>query len=99
MFISVGMCTEAVTAYLKCNDIKSAVDSCVYLNQWDQAVELAKTHNIREIDSLLAKYATHLLEKNKRLQAIELYKKANHFLDAAKLMFQVITLCHTRPTL
>ncbi|XP_071854382.1 WD repeat-containing protein 35-like isoform X2 [Apostichopus japonicus] len=89
MFISVGMCTEAVTAYLKCNDIKSAVDSCVYLNQWDQAVELAKTHNIREIDSLLAKYATHLLEKNKRLQAIELYKKANHFLDAAKLMFQI----------
>lgn len=94
MFITVGMCSEAVGAYLKCNDVKNAVDCCVYLNQWDQAVDLAKTHNIREIDSLLAKYASHLLEKNKRLQAIELYKKANHFLDAAKLMFEV---CYLKP--
>nr|XP_054760120.1 WD repeat-containing protein 35-like [Lytechinus pictus] len=88
MFLTVGMCAEAVSAFLKCNEIKKAVDCCVHLNQWDQAVELAKTHHIREIDSLLAKYAAHLLEKEKTLQAIELYRKANHYLDAAKLMFQ-----------
>ena len=83
------MCEEAVQAYLKCNQVKKAVDCCVELNQWDQAVELAKTHNIKEIDSLLARYAAHLLDKDKKLQAIELYRKANHFVDAAKLMFQV----------
>lgn len=44
-----------------------------WLMQWDLAVELAKTHHIKEIDSLLAKYAAHLLEKEKVLDAIELY--------------------------
>jgi len=59
------------------------------LNQWDQAIQLAKAHNVKEIDKLLAKYASHLLEKDKILNAIELYRKANHFIDAAKLLFKV----------
>ena len=41
--------------------------------QWDQAIELAKQHKSRDIDSLLAKYATHLLDKGKILSAVELY--------------------------
>ena len=36
-------------------------------------MELAKKHHIKETDSLLAKYAAHLLEKEKILDAIELY--------------------------
>ena len=55
------------------------------------AIELAKTHNVREIDSLLAKYAQHLLEKNKIVNAIELYRKAGHYIEAAKLVFKVCT--------
>jgi WD repeat-containing protein 35 len=50
---------------------------------------LAKQHNVKEIDILLAKYASHLLGKDKVLEAIELYRKANHFLDAAKLLFKL----------
>uniref|UniRef100_A0A8C9FCA5 WD repeat domain 35 n=1 Tax=Pavo cristatus TaxID=9049 RepID=A0A8C9FCA5_PAVCR len=56
---------------------------------WNKAVELAKNHNMKEIGSLLARYATHLLEKNKILDAIELYRKANYFFEAAKLMFKI----------
>ncbi|KAF4016576.1 hypothetical protein G4228_007779, partial [Cervus hanglu yarkandensis] len=89
MFVRVGMCEQAVTAFLKCNQPKAAVDTCVHLNQWNKAVELAKSHNMKEIGSLLAKYASHLLEKNKILDAIELYRKANYFYDAAKLMFKI----------
>lgn len=44
---------------------------------------------MKEIGPLLSKYASHLLEKNKTLEAVELYRKAHHFLDAAKLMFKV----------
>lgn len=44
---------------------------------------------MKEIKSLLSKYASHLLEKNKTLEVVELYRKAHHFLDAAKLMFKV----------
>ena len=48
-------------------------DESLPLTQWDLAVDLAKKHHIKEIDSLLAKYAAHLLEKEKVLDAIELY--------------------------
>ncbi|KAL4693904.1 hypothetical protein H8959_013169 [Pygathrix nigripes] len=89
MFVRVGMCEQAVTAFLKCSQPKAAVDTCVHLNQWNKAVELAQNHNMKEIGSLLARYASHLLEKNKTLDAIALYRKANYFLDAAKLMFKV----------
>uniref|UniRef100_A0A8C9R5G6 WD repeat-containing protein 35 n=1 Tax=Scleropages formosus TaxID=113540 RepID=A0A8C9R5G6_SCLFO len=89
MFVTVGMCDQAVNAYLKCNQPKAAVDACVHLNQWNKAVELAKNHNMKEIGPLLAKYASHLLEKNKILETVELYRKAHHFLDAAKLMFKI----------
>ncbi|XP_067559737.1 WD repeat-containing protein 35 isoform X5 [Pseudorca crassidens] len=88
MFVRAGMCEQAVTAFLKCNQPKAAVDTCVHLNRWNKAVELAKSHNMKEIGSLLARYASHLLEKNKILDAIELYRKASYFYDAAKLMFK-----------
>ncbi|XP_027311077.3 WD repeat-containing protein 35 isoform X1 [Anas platyrhynchos] len=89
MFVRVGMCEQAVSAFLKCNRPKDAVDTCVHLNQWNKAVELAKNHNMKEIGSLLARYASHLLEKNKILDAIELYRKANYFFEAANLMFKI----------
>ncbi|XP_048354934.1 WD repeat-containing protein 35 isoform X1 [Sphaerodactylus townsendi] len=88
-FVTVGMCEQAVMAFLKCNRPKDAVDCCVHLNQWRKAVELAKQHNMKEIGSLLARYASHLLEKNKPLDAVKLYYKANYFFDAAKLMFKI----------
>ncbi|XP_064652091.1 WD repeat-containing protein 35-like [Lineus longissimus] len=89
MFVTVGMCEQSVEAYTKSSQIKMAIDCCVQLNQWNTAIDLAKTHNVKEIDVLLAKYAQHLLEKNKTLNAIELYRKASHFLDAAKLLFKI----------
>lgn len=53
------------------------------------AIDLARNHNVRDTEHLLVKYANTLLEKNKTFSAIELYRKANHQVDAAKLLFQV----------
>ncbi|KAG7199655.1 hypothetical protein KM043_014248 [Ampulex compressa] len=89
MLASVGMCSQAVAAYIKYGDVKLAVDTCVRLNHWDQAVELAKTYKMAQIGELLSKYANHLLSNGKRLQAIELYKKANYNLEAAKLLLKL----------
>ncbi|XP_066601241.1 WD repeat-containing protein 35 [Prorops nasuta] len=89
MLASVGMCSQSVSAYIKYGDIKQAVDTCVRLNYWDQAVDLAKTYKMAQIGELLNKYANHLLSNGKRLQAIELYKKANYNLQAAKLLLQL----------
>lgn len=57
--------------------------------QWHKALELTQAHNMKEIRPLLSKYASHLLEKSKILEVVELYRRANHFLDAAKLLFKV----------
>lgn len=64
-------------AFIKFGNIKKAIDSCVILNQWNMAVELAEQHNFLQIEGLLQKYASHLIEKNKKMEAVELYRKAN----------------------
>jgi len=65
------------------------VDTCVLLNQWDLAVNLAQQQNFQQIEGLLAKYAQHLLDKNKKIEAVKLYKKANRHTEAAKLLSQM----------
>ena len=101
MFASVGMGKQSVEAYIKSNQIPAAIETCVTLNHWHDAVELAKKYNQpTHISSLLAKYAQHLLDEQKTFQAIELYRKANHFLEAAKLLFDVArgeTAKHSSP--
>eukprot|EP00238_Polyblepharides_amylifera_P008608 CAMPEP_0196598138 /NCGR_PEP_ID=MMETSP1081-20130531/94147_1 /TAXON_ID=36882 /ORGANISM="Pyramimonas amylifera, Strain CCMP720" /LENGTH=1154 /DNA_ID=CAMNT_0041923789 /DNA_START=199 /DNA_END=3663 /DNA_ORIENTATION=- len=85
-FMSVGLCEQAVAGFLKGADIKAAIDCCVLLNQWDQAVELAERNDFQQIEGVLGKYASYLLEKQKPLQAIELYRKANYHNEASKLL-------------
>jgi WD repeat-containing protein 35 len=83
---SVGLNDAAVAALLRAGDVKGAVDSCVLLNQWDKAVELAQAHDLPQIETLLSKYASHLLESDSTFQAIELYRKANRSTESAKLL-------------
>ncbi|KAJ3110872.1 WD repeat-containing protein 35 [Phlyctochytrium bullatum] len=86
-FVSVGLCDQAVTAYLKVGDVKAAIDTCVYLNKWNTAVELAEANKYQGIDNLLATYAAHLLEKKKLMSAVELYRKANYCQKSSKILF------------
>eukprot|EP00472_Partenskyella_glossopodia_P003555 CAMPEP_0197515860 /NCGR_PEP_ID=MMETSP1318-20131121/846_1 /TAXON_ID=552666 /ORGANISM="Partenskyella glossopodia, Strain RCC365" /LENGTH=784 /DNA_ID=CAMNT_0043064331 /DNA_START=21 /DNA_END=2375 /DNA_ORIENTATION=- len=85
-FQSVGLCEEAVECYTKLGDPKSAIDCCVLLNQWNLAVKLAEKHKFDQIEGLLTKYATHLLQKKKHFEAIELYQKAGRFTESARLL-------------
>jgi len=88
-FSTVGLCENAVDAYVKAGDVKAAVDCCVLLNFWSLAVDLATQHNFQQIEGLLAKYASHLLEKDKKIEAVQLYRKANRHTEAAKLLSQI----------
>jgi WD repeat-containing protein 35 len=83
------MCKQAVAAFGKAGQVKHAVDICVYLNQWDMAVELAEINKFPEIESLLAQYASYLLEQKRLTNAVELYRKANLCQKAAKILFEV----------
>merc|ERR1711862_325980 len=53
---------------------------------WDLAVSLAQQQNFQQIEGLLAKYAQHLLDKNKKIEAVQLYRKASRHTEAAKLL-------------
>jgi WD repeat-containing protein 35 len=86
---SIGLCESAVKAYIKSGDVKKAVDCCVLLNQWNQAVELAEQHNFLAIEQLLARYATHLIQKDKKMEAVELYRKANKNTESARLLADI----------
>lgn len=88
MFVTVGMCDEAVKAFVKCNRIRDAIDSCIHLNQWNLAIDLARQHKVKDIDARLTKYVGQLLEKGRNMNAIELYRKAGHYLEAAKLLLK-----------
>jgi WD repeat-containing protein 35 len=85
-FRLVGLCEEAVEALVRAGEPQLAIDACVELNQWDTAVRLAERHGVPRIDGLLSKYATHLLDKSRVLEAVELYRKAGHHSDAAHLL-------------
>lgn len=76
MLASVGMCDQAVTAFLKQGDVKSAVNTCVNLKQWGQAVELAQKYKMPQINALLGKHAAQLLQEGRLFDAIELKRKA-----------------------
>ncbi|XP_011196664.1 WD repeat-containing protein 35 [Zeugodacus cucurbitae] len=86
MLASVGMCTEAVKAYLKMGDPKSAVNACVNLRQWGEAVQLARKFDMPQIGELLCKHATQLIKEDRLPEAIELQKKAGFYLEAARLL-------------
>jgi len=85
-FASVGMATEAVAAFVKSGDVKSAIDSCVQQHHWEGAVALAEQHAYPDIQRVLSQYAQHLLDSGQQLHAVALYRKANQFTDAARLL-------------
>ena len=88
-FQNVGLCEQAVSCYKRAGDVKKAIDCCVLLNQWNLAVELAEENKFMQIEGLLSMYANHLLEKKKKLEAAELYRKANRNTEAAKILSQI----------
>jgi WD repeat-containing protein 35 len=41
------------------------------------------------VEGFFTKYALHLREKGNVMEAVELYAKARHYLDAAKLLYDL----------
>ncbi|XP_058792392.1 WD repeat-containing protein 35 [Phymastichus coffea] len=89
MLASVGMCQPAVQCLVRCSEVRQAVEVCVRSNRWDQALELARNWRLPGIAELLGKYARHLLASGRRLQAVELYRKAERPLEAAELLLEL----------
>lgn len=88
-FITVGMCNEGTSAFVRGSDIKSAIDSCVYLNEWESAMALSQEFSVPNIDDFFEKYAKHLADEGKVWQSVHLYMRANMCDKSAKILFDL----------
>lgn len=88
-FLAAGFCQPACNAYFKLGNISGAIQACVTLNQWDMAISLAEKHQFLEIEGYLLSYAKHILGKNRKKEAVELFRRANYCLHSAKLIFEM----------
>lgn len=71
--------------------MKAALDACMTLHQWNMAVELSQQIQVPDIATKLVSHAERLLSQSKISDAVELFRKANCFQQAANLLFQVIS--------
>jgi WD repeat-containing protein 35 len=85
----VGITEGASKAYLRAGDVKAAVDCCVNAHSWDLAIDLAKEHELPQVEGLLSRYALYLIENNKVLAAVELFHKAHRDNESARLLAQL----------
>ena len=85
-FQRVGLAEFSADIHLRNGNAKAAIDVCVLLNSWEKAVQLAEEHKFPQIDGVLTKYATQLMESGNIVQAIELYRSANKSTLAAGLL-------------
>ena len=65
-----GLCDEVVNCYLRYEDIKKAIDTCVLMNKWNLALELEEKNNVFQIEGF--KFGTILMEKGKKMDLMEL---------------------------
>uniref|UniRef100_T1L0Y3 Uncharacterized protein n=1 Tax=Tetranychus urticae TaxID=32264 RepID=T1L0Y3_TETUR len=90
IFESSGLCSDAVKAYQKASRLDSALKCCVNLNEWRMAITLAEERQITDIDALMTQYANHLLSKERYIDIVELYRKANRIDDACEMLIKII---------
>lgn len=88
-FQTYGLCEEAIKCYLRYGDVKMAIDTCVLMNKWNLAVDLAEKNNFFQIEGLVNKFGSILIEKNKKMDLVELYRKAHRHTDAAKIIIKI----------
>ena len=86
---TVGLFQEAVDCHIRSGNPKAAVDCCVAQNRWDLALELAEKHDFPQVEGLLTRFATRLITNNRRLEAVELYRRANKPTEAAQLLGEI----------
>ena len=88
-FVTLGLLDEAVECYIKNNNIKKAINTCITLNRWDKAMEIAEKYNYYEINDLLKNFSDDLLKKGKKMDLIDFFYKSHRYIDAAKLINQI----------
>ena len=88
-FSGLGMCEEAAIAYIKHGNINKAMETYVSNNKWAEAIELSRKNDFLNMEQLTNKFSKEFIKSGRKLELIELYKKANMRNEVNKYLIEI----------
>ena len=88
-FRGVGMCDEAVKAYIKHGNINKAMETYVANNKWGEAIELSRKNDFLNMEQLTNKFSSEFIKSGRKLDLVELYNKANMKTEVNKYLIEI----------
>ena len=70
-----------------CN-VKKTIGTCILMNKSNLSVELEENNIFFQIENLVNKFANKFLEKWKKMDLVELYRKAHSHTDEVKILME-----------
>ena len=88
-FLGLGMCHEAAIAFTKHGNIKRGIESYISCNKWEEAIELSAKNGFIYMEQLVDKFSDEFLLSGKKLDLINLYRKANMSVEVNKYLKEI----------
>jgi WD repeat-containing protein 35 len=88
-FLGLGMCHEAVLAFTKKGNIKKGLESYISCNKWEEAIDLSSKNNFLYMEELVNKFSDQFRLSGKKLDLVNLYKKANMSVEVHKYLCEI----------
>ena len=85
-FLGLGMCHEAAIAFTKHGNIKKGIESYISCNKWEEAIDLSAKNGFVFMEQLVNKFSDEFRLSGKKLDLINLYKKANMSVEVNKYL-------------
>ena len=88
-FLGLGMFHEAVIAFTKHGNIKKGIETYIGCNKWEEAIALSSKNGFIYMDQLVEKFSDEFKLSGKKLDLINLYRKANMSIEVHKYLKEV----------
>ena len=88
-FRGIGMCDEAVKAYIKHGNINKAMETYVANNKWGEAIELSRQNDFLNMEQLTNKFSSEFIKSGRKFDLVELYNKANMKTEVNKYLIEI----------
>ena len=88
-FRGIGMCEEAVKAYIKHGNVSKAIETYVANNKWGEAIELSRQNDFLNMEQLTNKFSSEFIKSGRKFDLVELYNKANMKTEVNKYLQEI----------
>ena len=88
-FNGIGMCEEAVKAYVKHGNIRKALQTYIKNNKWEEAIGLSADNDFIYMEDLIKKFSDNFKKSGHKMDLVNLYKKAHMSAEVYKHLIDV----------